>query len=427
MPIDAAYGARPLRRHEDEPEGPTALPTPPARPGPSRSADARHDANVRAFVANATPRNDRILYLGMNDASKHTEAAALGPNVQSVMRSDNPVVTLDRAAFDVSTLAGAHDFVAALGAKYGLTPEATAKLSDLLVATEPAARDELARLALVLAPGERGAQIPSRLVLSGHSSGSNLYGKDLLSLSSIRVLGEVLPKAARQIEDIHFSACMTSEQVYTQQEWTAVFPNLKTMWGYSQIAPGAPVGHLQTWEAATRGRAASDPRRGIQGVTTWSERDGIRSAKTLADLRKEQIGADANHDGLVAGRYLQQPSATGAYQTYRELSNHPGVSADERASFRERSEVLFRLRHYPQITQHLMAAHGATIAAAYGSLGLPAPDLARLDRAQGLAAMDDFVRKAQAARPVPEVVKTVAPLLQHLRALDAGIPQEWSR
>ena len=89
--------------------------------------------------------------------------------------------------------------------------------------------------------------------------------------------------------------------------------------------------------------------------------------------------------------------------------------------------MLLRLRHYPQITQRLMAAHGATISAAYESLGLPAPDLARLDRAQGLAVMDDLVRKAQAARPLPEAVRTVTPLLQHLRELDAGIPQEWSR
>lgn len=426
MPIDAVFAPR-ARRFEEETDPPPQASPPAAPPRPSRSQDARHDASLQAFVANTRPRNDRILYVGMNDDSKHTEAAALGPNVQAVMRSDASTVTLDRVAYDVSTLAGAHDFAAALGTKYGLAPDAVTKLSALLDATEPAARDELARIALAIAPGEKGAQIPSRLVLSGHSSGDNLYGRDHLLLASIRTLGEVLPRAAKQIEDIHFSACMTSAQVYTQQEWTAVFPNLKTMWGYSQIAPGAPVGHLQTWEVATRGRASSDPRHGIKGVTTWSERDGIRSAKTLADLRKEQIGADASYDGLLAGRYLHGPDATKAYETYRELSKHPGVPAGEQPLLKHRAEALLRLRHYPQITTHLVAEHGRTIAAAYESLGLPAPDLARLDRAQGMGVMDDLVRKAQAARPLPEAVRTVLPLLQHLRDLDAGIPEVWSR
>ena len=125
-----------------------------------------------------------------------------------------------------------------------------------------------------------------RLVLSGHhgESWTNarpdvLWGSDsvnghphsVLTLFKekgqsgvLQSLAELFPDAAAQVEHLLFSACLTGYQKCSSPPRIfAMFPNLKTLWGYDYESPGAtnagPAPHckssnrsLVVWEAATR-------------------------------------------------------------------------------------------------------------------------------------------------------------------------------
>jgi hypothetical protein len=190
--------------------------------------------------------NDRILYVGMNEASAATEEHALRATGASVIaiRARDGALDVDR-------------FVEDLAEKYGFGPEQADAIVCALESQCESGRDELARIAAAWAPGETGETIPSRLVISGHHSGGHFWGHtSQLDLDAVRALAQALPNAARQIEDIHFSGCFTECHVKAAGEWQECFPNLRTMWGYAEYAPLAPTRDLVTWERASRGPSA---------------------------------------------------------------------------------------------------------------------------------------------------------------------------
>ncbi len=424
-----------------------------------RSTRRQIDANILAFVQNviserqggakakeassvrgtaspppaATPKGDRVLYVGMNDDSKHTEANGLragGASVTTVLRRDGTTVRLDGADYDLADTEGCRCFAEALAKKHGLPPGAAAILARALDDAPATARDELARIAMVLAPGEGGATIPSRLVFSGHSDGSDVHmGGESLKFTAVMAILRAMPNAARQVEDIHFSGCFTSAQIYDVDQWRGVCPNLKTMWGYSGIAPGSPVGHLQTWANATLGRSTNDPIRGGRGnITTWSVQQGIRTGVSLEELRKNQASADEIFGQLSSGDIESGPwgRAKEPYETYRELSHRPELSAREKESMQAKADVLLRIRFYATVRSELVKEHGETIRAAYESLGMRAPDFTQRSRKEAIEAIHAFEAKARATSPLPAAAAKAQALLVGLRKLDpAIIPSGW--
>lgn len=461
MTIPATSGASSARFHDDRDDeaGPIEV-RPPRSHDPPAATRSRIDADILAFVRNAvseprggakakegssatreptppaaTPRNDRVLYVGMNDASKQTEADGLragGASVTTVLRRDGTTVRLDGASFDLAGGEGCKAFAEALSKKHGLPPGAAEMICKALDDLPASARDELARIAMVLAPGERGAPIPSRLVFSGHSDGTDVHmGGESLKLDAVMALARAMPNAARQIEDIHFSGCFTSAQIYAVDEWRSACPNLKTMWGYSGIAPGAPVGHMQGWDRSTRGRETSDPVRGARAnITTWSAQGGIRTGVSLEDLRKDQASADAIFGQLWGGDIESGPwgQARKPYETYRELSYRPELSAQERTIMKAKADVLLRVRFYASVRTELVKEHGQDVRAAFESLGMPVPDFTRLSRKEAVAAVRAFEAKARATSPLPAAAAKAEKLLVGFRKLDpAVIPSAWCR
>ena len=435
MTITATTGPRPTQRRDEE-----TAPPPPSRrvasPAPSRSAARQIDAGIVAAARNAKPapsgpRGDGILYVGMNEASAAAEQAALravSSSVVAVVNTDRTVVD----GHDVATDEGCDAFATALAGKNGMTSEAATRLALTLKATDGGARRELALVAAALAPGEHGKQIPSRIVLSGHSYSQDVHGKDTahLTFASIRALGKAMPEAAKQIEDIHISGCNTGNQVEDHEAWQAAFPNLKTMWGYGGMAPGAPTGHLQMWEAATRGRSSADPARGqsLGVVETWSATKGIHTSISLDELRGRRDVADAAYDGLVRGEGTPGPmgAAKNPYETYREMAGRRSATPAERNDASAKAEVLLRVRFHASVGHAMTEAHGPEIHDAFASLGLPAPDFASLGRRDALAALSSFDAKLATTHPAPYAATATVPLLHGLRDLDpAVIPSSW--
>jgi hypothetical protein len=257
---------------------------------PVTSARRRDDSYLREFDDAHVDRklNDDILYVGMNEDSNGAELSALqaatGGHVTAVMGHAGAEVDTKFGRFDLTDDAQVKDFAAKLVAYYGLSADVKGKLEGVLLATDPAGRDELARIALYMGRAESGrAAMPSRLVLSGHSAGGQMWGDKAgrFETKSICELGAMFPAAAKQVEDIHFAGCFTYRPLQAErQTWLTAFPSLKTMWGYDHFSQHAPVGDLLAWQYATLGRRQISEAtvHAHPGVIAWSADAGFVAA-----------------------------------------------------------------------------------------------------------------------------------------------------
>lgn len=176
------------------------------------------------------------------------------------------------------------DDVDAWSTCFGLSDACAEGLAALVRGAPFGGRDELAGLAAAFAVAEEGGDLPSRLVLSGHCTGTSIWdGAQKLGelrFADVMALADLMPRAAAQIEDIMLSACSSGfdrdDDVMTVslRAWREHFPNLKTVWGYGgerdahSPTAGAALLHLDAWERATRGRANHvDPRSALSHVS----------------------------------------------------------------------------------------------------------------------------------------------------------------
>src|SRR6185369_4981943 len=96
--------------------------------------------------------------------------------------------------------------------------------------------------------------------------------------------------ACAQVEDLAFSACYSLRHDAVDR-YRAIFPTLKTIWGYAEWSPSAGTGstrHLKNWEQGTRGHQGKgiDPARKEvakgtggrdQNVAIWSVDSGYQT------------------------------------------------------------------------------------------------------------------------------------------------------
>ena len=274
--MDMSVTGAQRRRDVCEPDD-VIEPPPPAPKPVTRGVQAHVDRGIADAARNAKPAGDGVLYLGMNSDSNGVELRALQAathgNVTAVMAHHGAEIDTKFGKFDLRDDAQVDAFCKGMVAHYGLTAAQGDKVRTTLLGitgSDAAARDEVGRLALYFARGDVGqGAMPSRIVLSGHSGGTQLWGKDDgVLLAAIRTLGQTFPRAALQVEDIHFASCTSMSQLQQDESWRNAFPNLKTMWGYDGFSPSAPVGHLLGW----RPRRA-DTRRSARD---WSRRTQTR-------------------------------------------------------------------------------------------------------------------------------------------------------
>ncbi len=414
-------------------------------PGTNRPTEGTTPA-----AAGWAPRtNNDVLMVGVNEGATH-EASALrsrGVNVTLVKDAavNDQITTRDASGHTqthkLDTPEGARSFALTLG----LPAEQTAKIAELIHGAGHDIRDELAQLTQVWAQAERGSQMPSRMVLSGHSTGRSVWGdgNGSLEFGTLAKLAEAMPKAARSVQDLHLSACYSGGQGLMEQ-YRSIFPNAKTIWAYTGSAPGAHSGataHQSRWESATRGDAASLDRaiaertRKGENVAVWSAERGYldgRPPAALDDVRRDVDAGRATFERFSRGDEAVRDPGSGPlrdhYNQIQRLLQHPELPRAERPALEASRDATIRLLYFTKhVAPRFQETHGTAIREGFSSLGLPAPDFSRLSRADALRVISDFERAASSATAVPGAAARLAPLLtEGLRELKAArIPDAW--
>lgn len=394
--------------------------------------------------ARALGATDDVLFVGMNPNAS-AEVAALrsrGARVVPVIDSSEGAdrLRVGGVVHDLATPEGALAFARTLG----LPPEQTSNVARALIEAFPDARDELGGIAQVWARAARGEPIPSRLLLSGHSVGTGVWGEEngTLTLDALAALAEAIPEAARLVEDVHISGCYSGGK-YVLMRVQAIFPHVKTIWAYAGSAPGAASGatvHQALWEKATRGstselhRALADGTRKGDHVVVWTSVHGYDdggAAKPIEGLRVDLAYFEPVYELYESGDMKADDPQTGALRDYYDalqaLLSHPDLPADERSKLEERRDRTIRLLYYTRsVASHFTREHWDVIRAGYTSLGLSAPDFSSLSRQDALASIHAFVEKANAS-DAPEQARKLASLLERgLRDLQPDvIPEGW--
>ncbi len=309
-----------------------------------------------------TARNHGIIHVGMRPGSSHEVAALRGANAGRgggvhAIRSyeSNGTVSLGGIRHDLTTAIGQSAFREALIAD-GMTADRADRLIVLVARQDDRSKDELAALGVALHKTGAGDLPITRLVLSGHSGGSDVGGDGTGSLAfgSVRDLTQVFPEGAGKIRAIAVSGCFSAD-LDQIESFRNAFPRLDSYWGYETFSPSAEGGapaHMRAWEALTDGdkAAAVDPR--MYNVMTWNVVDGYqwRNPKPLAEVEAKAAATAGVVDEYRSGRRLA-PSAPGDpdlrahYAALRQVQNHPDLPPSRRAEIRIRADEILHLRH----------------------------------------------------------------------------------
>lgn len=401
---------------------------------------------------NAAPKsNNDVLLVGMNEHTRDEAAALRKRGVKVTFIGDsfagndkiNVKDTRGRERlYDLTNDQHVTDFAMSLG----LPGEQTTKIVELLKSAGPDAKDEIALLIREFAKAEKGGTIPSRFVLSGHNVGSGVWGDNngKVTWDLLGKLTDAMPRAARQIEDLHIAACYSGGQP-AMERYRAMFPNVKTIWAYSGSAPGSWSGamtHQARWDSATRGsreelnRSIAENSRKGENVAVWSEKLGYVDGKppaAISDLRAAFESQQATYQTYVAGDVVQASPQEGplrdAYNQLQRLIQHPELPAAERPALEAQRDQAIRLLYYQAaIAPKFQACYGDRISEGFTALGIsPAPNFATLSRKDALAQVAAFEAKLAAANPKPELAAKLLPILtEGLRELSPSrIPETW--
>jgi hypothetical protein len=430
----------------------STTPTPPAKPAASPAPPKPRPVQ----------RRDEILFVGMNKDAVH--------EVVSLRKSTNvPVVAIlggrEQGALtirhqgklvrcDLRTESGAATFVASLRLPEEQSAKLRAIFKDFSVTEKYTshqagdALDELALIARVWAQAERGGHMPTRMVLSGHNTGSGIWGDDngKLSFEMLERLADAMPTAARKVEDLHLSACYSGGETLMNR-YQAIFPNAKTVWAYGDSAPGSYSGataHLNRWERATRGSRAELDRdiaaktRKGENVTVWTSSRGYQDGQAPEglDARRQRVETSSRaFAGYFSGSQAVGNPGQGPLREYysamQRLLQSADLPAAERPDLEAKKDQTIRLLFYTKsVAPKFAAKHGEAIKAGYEALGLAVPDFAKLSRADAMARIAEFetaLDAPAAGKHVPEAAKTLRPLLvDGLKALTSDlIPETW--
>ena len=401
------------------------------------------------------PFNDRVLYLGMNIDATRSATRQMSRSAQvTTITDDGPQdrVRNGNKIYDLRNKNGINAFAASLG----LNKVAQVGVVRALNMCEKDAKDELGELAKVWAAGEKGAVIPSRLVLAGHSNGDGVWGDNngSLRLGPLLELSRALPHATAQIEDAFVTGCYGGGEV-TMDQYLLIFPRAKTIWAYDAQAPGVDNGAKLDqggWEKATRGRAYNfrDSRSASLGKTmaVWNYKTGYHAATpplNVDDLRGKvqwmeehfyQLafkGQDYTYDsdGFKIPIRITDPHTGPVRQYYSwlvRLTQHKELPEDERAFWNEKKNQAIRLLYFSDTVTPAFARHyGKQLAAGYAKLGLKQPNFARMPRGEALKEIHAFEAKLQKTPGAPADSQQLGILLERgLKELDPSlIPDGW--
>lgn len=399
----------------------------------------------------APKSNDKVQFVAVNNSEAHK--STLESDALSA-RGTNVNVIKDSAVADTVTTKSAsgatvtHDLKTPEGAKafaltLGLPGEQTQKIADVINKAGPDAKDEIANIAREWSVAEKGGQIPSRLILSGHHVGSGVYGENngRLDWPVVGDLAEAMPRAARSVEDLMIAGCYSGGQS-AMEKYQGMFPNAKTIVAYDGSSPGASSGataHQKAWEQATRGSGDNINRAIFQGmrkgenVTVWSKTHGFDDGKPPASLDELRTNRSRNEsqfqsawNGTTPIEDAQRGPVRDYYSATQRLIQHPETPAAERKSLEEQRDQTIRLLFYGPVSQRFNEAYSSKIDAGYRAVGMDPPNFKTMTRGQALASISAFEAKLAAMPSRPGAANTLSPILRDFGQLKSSlIPDTW--
>lgn len=390
--------------------------------------------------------NDQVMFVAINNSDAHKstfESDQLrnrGVNIKVVQDAATPdQIAAGGRTHDLSTAEGRMSFALTLG----LPAEQTQKIADAIAEGGPDIKDEMAQIAQMWAVAEKGGQVPSRLVFSGHHVGYGVYGENNGSLDwpLVKKLADAMPRGARSVQDLMIAGCY-SGGLNMMEQYQSMFPNVKTIVAYSGSSPGAYSGataHQKKWEAVTRGdsegirRNMFDGMRKGENVTVWTKTHGFddgRPPASLSELRDNMQGGRAAYEAALAGRGEVGDPQTGPtrqfYNHLQRLIQHPELPATERRELESLRDQTIRLIFYPVVAGHFATQHGNRVSAGFQALGLQAPNFRTMSRPEALAAIAQFEQKLGSTSPVPAAARDIQQLMAGFKDLRNNvIPDTW--
>jgi murein DD-endopeptidase MepM/ murein hydrolase activator NlpD len=399
----------------------------------------------------APKSNDQVLFVAMNNSDAHRstlESDALkarGTNVKVIQDSQvaDSITTKDASGtsktHDLTTQDGATSFALTLG----LPAEQTKKVADVIMGAGSDAKDEIAQIAQEWSKAERGGQIASRLILSGHHVGGGVYGENngKLDWPTVGKLAEAMPRASRSVEDLMIAGCYSGGPDF-MDKYKAMFPNAKTIVAYSGSSPGASSGataHQKAWESATRGerqtidRKIFDGMRKGENVTVWTQAHGFQDGnppRTVDSIREGMANQKPSYDAAFTGDVAidnpQQGPVRSYYNELQRMIQHPDTSAAERLSTEAQRDQTIRLLFYGPVSKRFAEVNDSKIATAFAALNLPKPDFKTMTRKEAFTAITNFETAMASNANPPSEASRFAQTLSDFKALKPNvIPDTW--
>jgi len=402
-------------------------------------ADIIRTQNTPTGERDLNPNKNGIVYLGLNHYA-HDESRKLnqlnrgqGGAVSAKPLQKQDHITKSGVEYDLTTEKGAAEYIATLG----LPNHVAIQAAEFLHGSGDESRDELAQFIRILSEAEMGERKIDRMVLSGHSVGSMIWGDDngTIQFDALEDLFHLFPKAVAQVQHVMLSACYSGGEV-GMQRYQGMFSGVQSLWAYHGSSPGTWTGamdHMGAWEKATepgKDAAGVDPElakgyRKADKVSTWNATDGYQGGKpmTFRDIKSSLDSNNSMFQNFLSGQESVANPQTGPLREYyamiQRAINHPECPSEYRNQMLIRRDQTIRLLYFNLICQRFQAHHQSTLERDYREAGMDVPNFSDMTRAQVL----QHISELEAASQGTEAARL---LREGLGNLDSEvIPTSW--
>ncbi len=380
------------------------------------------------------PPGGNILYIGFNAFKQETRRLdaryARGPvQVTKITgAAEQAATTIGGKTFDLTTDKGIEDFSNSLPVNGEIVDE----VEKLIKAQSEKNRDELAHVIAIYADTELdGKDRMSRVILSGHSFGSDVHGAEgALPFGALVTLAGLFPNAAAQVRHLMVAACLTGSEANITGVFLKAFPALQTFWGWTGFSPTDEAGAAAV--AAWAQMTDKDPKKlknpDPKNIATWA--GGKYEGEYPAGL-SGQVGAlkaeEPTFNSYFSGDAVDKDPHRGRLATYyqraRMLQQQGNALPQADLDYvTTHAEQALRLRFYKNVSSNFARREAAILSAGYGAAAVP--DFANLSRKAALARITEFDKEANGTPG--DKAKAKAALEGILRDLDPNtVDHDW--
>lgn len=387
-----------------------------------------------APAAPTTPAGGNILYIGMNNYKP--ELARL-----KQVYKDKPViitsVTVSReekatkvngGVFDLTTPDGAKSFANSMSTD----PAKVSAIEKLIKGCSlDSEKDDLAHVIGVYVTCQNdGKDRMTRVVLSGHSTGSKIYNDDEIrkvSDGEIRfedlvTLAGLFPKAAGQTKHLFVMACFAGTEDNIKNFFLKAFPNLMTASAWVGMSPtGFPAAEaLEKWAKTTDPSPTKLDKPGTDrsnwALGDYHTDDPVDAVALMAELKT----LEPKFNEYFEGKKVDPDGHSGfVFDYYRKARTAEQMTSEITGADHDYSKIhadqSFRIRFWPSMVSRFWKKNSDTISKAYGP---KVPTYGSMSRKDALAAIAQFDTEAKGSASDIAVAK---PMLIGLKNLSPDV------